>query len=166
MTLRQSFANTAISVEKSISEIDKMLGAHAVRESRHTHIRPLRAPKSPTEAASPDTIGRIVFEFVYPGKSDLERRGVRIAVEYRPFVGKQGGKAGSTAEMAARALFWFLKAKFDSIDYGIEEFDVAFMPHLVTALGRTFAEEPLLISEAMARPESVGTMLALPAGRS
>ena len=68
--------------------------------------------------------------------------------------------------MAARALFWFLKAKFDSIDYGIEEFDVAFMPHLVTALGRTFAEEPLLISEAMARPESVGTMLALPAGRS
>lgn len=160
MTLKASFANTQVSVEKSISEIDRLLGAHGVRESRHTHIRPLRLANAGADTG-PETCGRLVFEFVYLGRDESERRGVRVAVGYQPLAGPRGGTAGTTAEMAARALFWFLKAKFDSIDYGIEEFDVAFMPHLVTALGETFAERPALIASATQRPESLAT-LALP----
>lgn len=164
MALTKAFASTSVSFEKSMGEVEKLLGAHGVRESRYTHRRPERAPKSEFDKA-PDTRGSVVYEFVYPGKNLEERRGVRVTVHYQPEIGKRGGNAGTTPEMAARALFWFLKAKFDSIDYGIEAFDVAFMPHLVTALGETFAERPALIAEATSRPESIG-MLALPAPRA
>ena len=69
---------------------------------------------------------------------------------------------GSTREMAARALYWFLKSKFDAIEYGIEEFDVAFMPHLITQIGWTIAEQPQLIEQMASAPESIAR-LALPA---
>jgi len=161
VTLSKAFASTSVSLEKSMAEVDRILGVHGVRESRYTHRRPEHSPKSEYDKA-PETRGSVVYEFVYPGKGAEERRGVRVTVHYQPEIGKRGGQAGTTAEMAGRALYWFLKAKFDSIDYGIEAFDVAFMPHLVTAIGETFAERPLLIAEATSRPESIG-MLALPA---
>lgn len=160
MTLNASFASTSVPFDRTMAQIERLLGEHAVRESRFTHMRPQRAPTSPGDR-SVETIGRVIYEFVYQGKGAAERRGVRITVPYQPRIGPQGGKAGTTGEMAARALFWWLKAKFDSIDYGIEEFDVAFMPHLVTQLGATFAERPALIAEAMQHPEHVAT-LALP----
>lgn len=121
MTLTRAFSNTLIGLEKSMAEIDKMLGGHGVRESRHTHRRPERAPLRSDDLA-PETIGALVYEFVYPGKVEGERRGVRISVNYQPEYTQYKTPKGTTAEMAARALFWFLKAKFDSIDYGIEAF--------------------------------------------
>lgn len=160
VTLTKAFSGTSVSFDKSMAAVEKLLGEHGVRESRYTHLRPQRTPKNEFDKAT-ETQGRVVYEFVYQGRGDAERRGVRIAVSYQPEIGPRGGIAGSTQEMAARALFWFLKAKFDSIDYGIEEFDVAFMPHLVTAIGETFAERPALITEAAQRPESIA-MLALP----
>lgn len=169
MSLTPAFTSTTVSFDKSMSEVEKLLTRHGVRESRFYHRRPERAPKTPAERApktpadrAPETQGAVSYEFVYPGKGIEERRGVRVTVGYQPGVGPKGGQQGTTPEMAARALFWFLKAKFDSIDYGIEVFDVAFMPHLITALGETFAERPLLIADAVARPEAL-TMLALPA---
>ena len=161
MTLNAAFSSTTVSFDKSMAEVEKLATKHGVRESRYTHKRPERAPRDGRDR-SPETQGAVVYEFVYPGKGLEERRGVRVTVAYQPQIGPQGGKAGTTPEMGARALFWFLKAKFDSIDYGIESFDVAFMPHLVTAIGETFAERPILIGEAVSRPESIG-MLALPA---
>lgn len=161
MSLTPAFTSTTVSFDKSMSEVEKLLTRHGVRESRFYHRRPERAPKAPGDHA-PETQGAVSYEFVYPGRGIEERRGVRVTVGYQPGVGPKGGQQGTTPEMAARALFWFLKAKFDSIDYGIEVFDVAFMPHLITALGETFAERPLLIADAVARPEAL-TMLALPA---
>ena len=90
---------------------------------------------------------------------------MRIAVLYQPTTTRIDKRSsikrkvkGTTAQMAARALYWFLKSKFDSIDYGIEEFEVAFMPHLVTAIGSTFAEEPHLIDVVMERPEDISLL--------
>lgn len=172
MALTKAFASTVVKFEKSMAEIEKILSDHGIRESRYTHMRPQRAPKNLADK-SDETVGAIVYEFVSApngkkgaGSTELnERRGVRIAVKYQPEFTEYKTPKGTTAEMGARALYWYLKAKFDSIDYGIEDFDVAFMPHLVTALGSTFAETPLLISEAVSHPESIST-LALPAPRS
>jgi len=162
MPLTIAYANTTVSFDKSMGEIEKMLAAHGIRESRFTHRAPEQRQKDEKDLA-PETLGHIIYEFVY-GK-DETRRGVRVTVAYRPGPGNPGTKTGGTTrEMGARAMFWFLKAKFDSIDYGIEAFDVAFMPHLITAIGETFAERPALIVEAAMRPEAIG-MLSLPAPR-
>ncbi len=159
MTLTAAFGTTQVSFEKSMSEVERLLTGHGVRESRYTHVRPARLPARAGERGE-ETRGRVVFEFVWRRGEDA--RGVRITVPYQPEVGTRGGKAGTTPEMAARALYWLLKAKFDSIQYGIEEFEVAFMPHLVTSLGSTFAEEPHLITQAAQRPETIGQMLLPP----
>lgn len=164
MTLTTSFASTQVSLDKSLNQIEGLLEAHGVREQRYTHLK----PETPDETEGDGALGRLIYEFVWPGASEPERRGVRITVCYQPTVIKIQARTyrrkavkGTTAQMAARALFWFLKAKFDAIDYGIEEFDVAFMPHLLTQIGQTFAERPELLSAALSDPES----LALDASR-
>ena len=137
MTVR-AFAGTTVGLDKSMVQVKKLLNEHDVRETRYTEIG---------DAA----VGRVIYEFVH-GTEDT-RRGVRIVVYWEGKRGPQGGQKGSTPSMAGRALFWFLKSKFDSIDFGIEEFDVAFMPHLVTQLGPTFAEQPELIEQVLEDPE-------------
>ena len=150
--LTQAFGATKVAFTKSMQEVEGVLSLHGIRESRFTHARPQRAPKTSFDV-SQETAGYVLYEFV-KGKDD-DQRGVRITVRYQPRIGPKGGLTGSTAEMAGRALYWYLKGKFDAIDYGIEEFDVAFMPHLMTALGTTFAEQPSLITEVIYRPESI-----------
>jgi len=130
----KAFANTSVQLDKSMVGVKKLLNEHGVFETRYTEV-------------GDSTDGRLIYEFVHG--TDETRRGVRITVTWKHRRGPKGGQAGSTSAMAGRALFWFLKSKFDSIDYGIEEFDVAFMPHLVTQIGETFAERPDLISEAV-----------------
>lgn len=164
MALTTAFTSTTIALDKSLTQVEGLLEQHGVREHRYMHTKP-ENPASVDE----DGVGRLVYEFVRPGDDYIDRRGVRITVMYTPTIlrlhrgrhEKQRVK-GTTAQMAARALYWFLKAKFDAIDYGIEDFEVAFMPHLVTQLGSTFAETPHLIGEAVSNPESI-TQFALPA---
>ena len=164
MTLTMAFTNTKVSLDRSMSQIDGLLEKNGIRESRHTHQRPV----DPTAAEGEDARGAITLEFVYPGKNDGDRRGVRITVGYQPLARKITASytrktvKGTTPEMAARALFWYLDTKFKSIQYGIEEFDAAFMPHLLMQIGRTLAEEPMLIAEVVNRPESIGRLLLPP----
>jgi hypothetical protein len=161
MTLTKAFAATEVKFEKSMAAVEAILGKHGIRESRYTHLRPSRLANSVSDE-KPEAQGSIVYEFV--GGVNETRRGVRVSVGYRPVNTGYKKPGGTSEEMAARALYWYLKAKFDSIDYGIEDFDVAFMPHLVTSIGTTFAEEPGLIASAILQPESVAR-LALPAPR-
>lgn len=156
----KAFAATSISVDKSMSEIDRLLTGHGVRENRYTHLRPQRVG-----APGADGEGILVYEFVWPERGPQQRRGVRISVPYREEVGPKGGRSGVTAEQAGRALFWHMKSKFDAIAFGIETFDVAFMPYLRTSLpdGSTLAEHPELIGEIVSKPHDVGSLLALPA---
>lgn len=159
----KAFAGTSISVDKSMSEIDRLLTKYGVRENRYTHPRPERVGAH-GEAGS----GALVYEFVWPERGTQARRGVRIKVQYREEAGPKGGRGGITAEQAGRALFWHIKSKFDSIEFGLEDFDVAFMPYLRTALadGGTIAENPYLIGEFTAQPHAIGSLLALPAPRA
>lgn len=162
--LSPAFTKTSVSLNRSFQQIEGLLERHGVREQRYTHLR----PEDPEAAEGEAAAGRVIYEFVWPGGENRDRRGVQIVVGYQPTVYRIGRGdikrtvKGTTDQMAARALYWLLKAKFDSIEFGIEEFDVAFMPHLVTSLGTTFAQEPELIGQAMDRPESLA-QLALPA---
>lgn len=165
--LRTAFTNTAVQFQKSMDQIEALLEDHGVREQRYTHLK----PADPEAPEGEEAVGRIVYEFVSPATEGDERRGVRLMVQYQPVIFRRDKRSyqkrparGTTAKMASRALFWLLKSKFDSIDYGIEEFDVAFMPHLMTQLGTTFADQPELIAQAMEQPESI-SQLALPAPR-
>lgn len=155
MTVR-AFKGTTVALDKSMRQTKKVLAAHDITETRYTE-------------SGTDDEGRLIYEFVHG--VDESRRGVRIVVRWRGDRGPEGGQRGSSPEMAGRALFWFIKAKFDSIDYGIEEFDVAFMPHLVTALGPTFAEQPEMIAQVVENPDRLALAAdqqryALPAGEA
>lgn len=143
----RAFAGTTVSLDKSMSQVKKLLIDHGIRESRYTQL-------DPDERFGE---GRLIYEFV--AGEDALRRGVRIEVRWREARLK---KDSTTASMAGRALFWFLKSKFDSIDYGIEEFDVAFMPHLLTAIGSTFAEQPHLIAQAVQQSERLSLVMEQP----
>ena len=146
--LTQAFTNSKVPFDRSMGQIDQLLAKHGVREKRHTHIEPDESGE-----------GRIIFEFMWPSGELDDRRGVRLTVRYQPLIIRKGRKVkGTTPQMGARALYWLIKGKFDSIDYGIEEFEVAFMPHLVTAIGSTFAEEPHLIDVVMERPEDISLL--------
>ena len=164
MHLQTSFATTAVSLDKSLLEIDRLLGRHGVKEKRYTHLEPENV-----NAKDDAGRGRILYEFVWPGGGEIwQRRGVRVTVAYRPAQERKAYRGrwivrGTTAQQAARALYWMLKAKFDSIDWGIEEFEVAFMPHLITQLGSTLAEEPRLLEAALVNPAH---LLDVPAHRS
>lgn len=165
MTLTLAFTNTKVALDRSMQQIEGILERNGIRESRYTHRKPLDPEATDGEEAQ----GSLTLEFVQPG-DEATRRGVRITVGYQPAVLRLTANytkkkvKGTTAEMAARALFWYLDTKFKAMQYGLEEFDTAFMPHLVTQLGTTMAERPELIGEAISQPQSIGQLL-LPAGR-
>jgi hypothetical protein len=162
--ITQAFTATKVPLDRSLTGIEALLERHGVTDQRYTHQKPRS-----DDPDAPEAVGRLIYEFVWQGRTDADRRGVRLIVSYQPSIWKRRSKYGSqykakgvTAAIAARALFWFVKAKFDAIDFGIEEFDVAFMPHLVTELGYTFAEQPGLLAEALVKPTD---LLALPPPR-
>lgn len=147
--LTDSFTSTKVALDRSLQQIGTLLEGKGVRQHRYTHIR----PETPTAASGPESIGQIGVELVWPSEPPV---GVRVVVQYQPTRtyryrgnGPLRRKQGTTAEMAARALYWHLKAKFDAIDYGLEEFEVAFLPYMITAGGFTFAERPQLVREAL-----------------
>lgn len=134
----RAFKSSTVSYANSVMALRKLLLANGVREIQ-------------TNERGTDDEGELALSFIHG--EDPERRGVRIRVQYKVQRGPKGGQAGSDQRMAARALFWFLKAKFDSIEYGLESFDVAFMPHLITESRTTFAEAPHLIETLLMEPE-------------
>lgn len=70
---------------------------------------------------------------------------------------------GSQAQRAQmlRALFWYLKAKIEAIEFGLLDTEQAFLPHMLTPGGQTVFERVQEGDmEALIGPD----MIALPAG--
>ena len=162
VTITKAFANTQVALDRSTAQIDGLLELHGVRESRITHQKPL----DPTADSGENAAGSLTLEFIQPGTDDCERRGLRIRVDYQPTIRSIDRRShtarktkGTTAEMAARALFWFLDTKFKAIQYGLEEFDDAFLPHLITQIGYTMAERPELAIALLDEPTSIGQFM-------
>lgn len=82
---------------------------------------------------------RIRFNLTLPDRSSKEF--IRTAVRNAP---RKHDAALAAWEQACkqrwRALLLAIKAKFESIESGIESFDEAFLPHIVLPDGETFAD--------------------------
>lgn len=132
----RAFSTTKVTQEKTQSDLKKELAKHGVKASRWTDIEEDRAKGEP---------GSLTLEFQRHNEQGILMT-YRVSVEYQ-FIQARGQKAGamdpegSTAEQAARAIYWHVKNLLDSADYGIVSFEQAMLPHTVTANGTTIYEE-------------------------
>ena len=55
-----------------------------------------------------------------------------------------------------RALYWFLKAKIEAIQFGLVELEQEFLPYLLTSEGRTVFEHIGGVNMALLPPPSEG----------
>lgn len=130
MAQLKAFTGTDVSLAKTQESMRKLMREHGVKASRWTDYDEGQTDSEP---------GRIVFEFAWQpeGKAMLE---FRISVEFKSERGPRGGKGGTTAEQAARAIFWHVKNLFDSVSYGIVTLEEAFYAHMLTNNGETVYE--------------------------
>ena len=167
MVLSKSFSKTQVDFNRSMKQIEGILEVQGIIETRVTHLR----PTAPDATDGPESRGSLTIEFISEsGGAERARRGVRITVHYQPSMKAFNSRhvarvvKGTTPEMAARALYWYLDMKFKSIEWGIEEFDVAFLPHLITQIGATPAEQQHIVEAMVDDPDSVGRLLLPPGG--
>ncbi len=108
-----SYKHTAVNWAKSQAEIGKLLGKMGILDVRFTFMQSQES---------------IICEFNYP--TELEGKplnmGVRIIVKLPPSKDPEQSK-----NQVHRALFYYLKTKFEALEFGLVEFVQEFMPHLV-----------------------------------
>jgi hypothetical protein len=115
MTRRKAFSGTTLSEGQSRDAIERILEAHDVEAIRWTILAE-----------------RIIIEFKHPEGS--------FAVA-APFDMADARDEKQQRRQVLRALHWYLKAKFDGIDFGIEDVLKAFMPYLITAPNRVLIDD-------------------------
>lgn len=111
-----SYRTTAVHWGKSQANILKLLARFGVVDVRFTML---------------DSRGEVICEFNYPTKLDDKDViiGVRIRVPLPP-----AGRIKDTERIknqAHRALFYYLKTKFEALQFGLVEFIQEFLPHVV-----------------------------------
>jgi hypothetical protein len=130
-----SYAQTRVSPGQSHEAIEKLLGRIGVDAFRWTSL-----------------IDREGIEFNWP-RPDGTPIGFRLVIRF--------DTAARRAQML-RALFWYLKAKIEAIEFGLLDMEQAFLPHMLTPGGRTVFERVQQGDmEALIGPD----MIALPEGR-
>lgn len=134
-----AFNKTQVQSAKTFADIEAVLHKHGIEDTRVTH----RLIDGGSER-------EFTLEFIVTEA----RLAVRVQLVY-PL------EPASQRNSAARALYWFIKAKLDGIDYGIESAEVAWAAYLVGAGGQTIADEPERIAAAVTR----GHVFALGDGR-
>jgi len=108
-----SYKNTRVASHRSQEQVEKLLRLHGVEAFRWTSVP-----------------GKLGLEFQRPS-------------EHGP-VGYYIGLAYEEERLKAqylRALHWYLKAKLEAVDFGLEAFDRAFMPNLIIGPDRTLGDE-------------------------
>lgn len=151
MARLKAYSNTTVSLFKTQDDTERLLSKHGIAVSRWTHL-------AETDS-SPGTV-RFEFEWRRGNKAPL---GFRVDLEYQYVAGPKGGNQGTTREQAGRALYWHVKNLLDAVDFGIVELEQAFLPHLLTASGRTVYEE---VEPKLESLPSIGGLLGLPPGDS
>jgi len=113
-----SYRTTVVHWGKSQANILRLLASFDVVDVRFTML---------------DSRGEIICEFNYP--TEMEGKdtviGVRIKVPFPP-----PGRIKDSERLknqAHRALFYYLKTKFEALQFGLVEFIQEFLPHLVIA---------------------------------
>lgn len=121
--LRKAFGESKVALSVTERQINDLLDMQGIP----VYPRSFRHVREGDMTGQP---GSVAIEFTRTAPSGLVVA-YRQTVRYETIPGPRGGNQGSTAESAGRALYWSLKAKFDAIAWGIEEFEEAFLPNIV-----------------------------------
>ena len=109
----KSYKSTAVNWAKSQAQIGKLLDAVGISDVRFTFMQSQQS---------------LICEFNYPDKVDDKTMniGVRIIIRIPDHKDPEQAK-----NQIHRALYYYLKSKFEALDFGLIEFMQEFMPHLI-----------------------------------
>ena len=136
MTTRKAFYDTTVAESKTRGEIDTLLRKHGVEAFRWTELR-----------------DGMVLEFKHPEGSFALSADFSVGDAPTP---------EKRRRQVMRALHWHIKAKFDAIDFGLEDMRRAFLPYMITAPNRTLIDD---VTEAMDQRALGIDVPLLPEGR-
>ncbi len=109
----KSYKQTSVNWGKSQAQIVKVLEQQGIKDVRFTFLQ---------------TRNELICEFNYP--TEIENKdvllGVRILLPVPTLKNQDQAK-----NQIHRALFYYLKTKFEALNFGLVEFAQEFMPHLV-----------------------------------
>jgi hypothetical protein len=152
--LNRSFTSTKVATERSAKQLRELLSDHGIRSIRVTDDLEDVGNKKP---------GMVMVEFLW-SPAEGQWLAARCSIQYQASTGSRGGQNGTTVEMAYRALFWHIKAKLDSVDWGISTMEREFFGNMITCTGQTVAD--MAIDSGMVRNElatsNIRQVLALP----
>jgi len=147
-------SKTEVSTEKSKAEIEAMV----MKRGGDDYIAGVSGREAFVAFMLSDR--RVLFKLQLPDKS--EKRFTHTEHHRKP---RTSDNAHASWDQACRskwrALLLVIKAKLESIDAGIETFDEAFMPHIMTPDGRRFAEHAVPQIETSYRENTVPAPLRL-----
>ena len=133
----KAFSDTTVPVSRTQEAINKLLEKHDVEVHRWTML--------------PDGV---VLEF------KLSAGAFALRLDYA--LGDARSEDARRRQVM-RALHWHLKARFDAIDFGIEDTVRAFLPYLITGPNRTLGED---VIDAMEQRKLGIDIPLLPEGRT
>ena len=109
----KAYKQTKVNWGKSQAQITKVLEKQGIQDVRFTFLQSRK---------------QLICEFNYPTeiKNKKVDIGVRILVPVPDWIDSEKAR-----NQIHRALFYYLKTKFEALDFGLVEFAQEFMPHLV-----------------------------------
>lgn len=107
----KAYKQTQVNWGKSQAQITKLLESQGVLDVRFTFLQSQNS---------------LICEFNYP--TELEGKKVVVGVRILLPVPKDDDRARNQIH---RALFYYLKTKFEALNFGLVEFIQEFMPHLI-----------------------------------
>ncbi|MFA5154189.1 MAG: hypothetical protein WC554_16685 [Clostridia bacterium] len=107
----KAYKHTAVNWGKSQAQITKILEQQGVQDVRFTFLQ---------------TQNTLICEFNYPTK--IENKDVNVGVRIVLPIPANDDRA---KDQIHRALFYYLKTKFEALNFGLVEFIQEFMPHLI-----------------------------------
>lgn len=107
----KAYKTTKVNWGKSQAQITKLLEQQGIQDIRFTFLQ---------------TQNSLICEFNYPTK--IESKDVNVGVRIILPIPKDDERAKNQIH---RALFYYLKTKFEALNFGLVEFMQEFMPHLL-----------------------------------
>jgi len=108
-----SYQKTSVHWGKSQADISKVLTKHGIQDTRFTFLQ---------------SRNELICEFDFPTK--IEEKDIKIGVRILLPIPKAKDLEQAKNQIH-RALFYYLKTKFEALSFGLVEFTQEFMPHLV-----------------------------------
>ena len=109
----KAYQQTSVHWGKSQADISKVLTRYGVQDTRFTFLQ---------------SRNELICEFNFPTK--IENKDVNIGVRILLPIPKSKDIEKAKNQIH-RALFYYLKTKFEALNFGLVEFMQEFMPHLV-----------------------------------